>query len=62
MGLRVDRELEEGGLVTLEFVVPNSGVLVIEATVSWYAPGRAGLRFTRLNPVSLSQIMSCLAA
>jgi hypothetical protein len=62
MGLRVEHELEVGEEVTLEFLVPGSASLVMEASVSWCDSGKAGLRFTRLNPVSLGRIMNCLAA
>ena len=62
IGLFVDERLEVGSDVTVEFEIPGADVLVVDAAVSWCAGGRAGLRFTRLNPVSLGRIMACLAA
>lgn len=61
IGLRIDAPLEEGTAVTVEFAVPGAGAMAMEAVVSWSEHGRAGLRFTRLNPVSLSKLMSCIA-
>ena len=62
MGILVDAALEVGSEVTVEFQVPGADVLVMTAAVSWCEGGRAGLRFMRLNPVSLAQIMTCVRA
>jgi hypothetical protein len=65
LGLRMDNPFDVGAHVTVDFTVPNDGSdsrpVQLDAEVAWVAQGRAGLRFTRLDPMSMSYIMSYVA-
>ncbi len=61
IGVRIDETFDVGAHVTVDFTVPGSGRVCIDAEVAWTDGNRAGLRFRRLGPSSLSRLMLYVA-